>query len=118
MPQKLVEELVKEGIDGTSLLKGDATRTFDMLTPDTEYLLFAFGYDAESQQAFTSLSRKVFKSARELSELTVEITVEDITPETAQVAFIPSDKTPPISIRSSRLTNSRGSRTRSSSPGP
>ena len=90
--KKLVEELVKEGIDGTSLLKGDATRTFDMLTPDTEYLLFAFGYDAESQQAFTSLSRKVFKSAREFSELTVEITVEDITPETAQVAFIPSDK--------------------------
>lgn len=90
--KKLVEELVKEGIDGTSLLKGDATRTFDMLTPDTEYRLFAFGYDAESQQAFTSLSRKVFKSARELSELTVEITVEDITPETAQVAFIPSDK--------------------------
>ena len=90
--KKLVEELVKEGIDGTLLLKGDATRTFDMLTPDTEYLLFAFGYDAESQQAFTSLSRKVFKSAREFSELTVEITVEDITPETAQVAFIPSDK--------------------------
>lgn len=90
--EECLKKLVKEGIDGTSLLKGDATRTFDMLTPDTEYLLFAFGYDAESQQAFTSLSRKVFKSAREFSELTVEITVEDITPETAQVAFIPSDK--------------------------
>lgn len=90
--EECLKKLVKEGIDGTSLLKGDATRTFDMLTPDTEYLLFAFGYDAESQQAFTSLSRKVFRSAREFSELTVEITVEDITPETAQVAFIPSDK--------------------------
>jgi hypothetical protein len=90
--EECLKKLVEEGIDGTLLLKGDATRTFDMLTPDTEYLLFAFGYDAESQQAFTSLSRKVFKSAREFSELTVEITVEDITPETAQVAFIPSDK--------------------------
>ena len=91
--EECIAALLSETISEERIFRGEASHTFDGLTPDTEYVVFAFGYDKTSQQAITSLTRQLFKSAaEELDSFTVQIDVTDITPESANVSFIPSDK--------------------------
>lgn len=88
-----IADIVTAGIQDDMIKTGEYTHTFDGLSPETSYTVFAFGYDRTSAQAITSLTRELFESTPEaLSDFSIEIKAEDITPSSAEISFIPSDK--------------------------
>ena len=88
-----IEDIISSGVSEDMIRTGEYTHVFDGLTPETEYIVFAFGYDRTSAQAITSLTRELFESTPEaLSDFSIEIKAEDITPSSAEISFIPSDK--------------------------
>lgn len=86
-----LDKLMQTDFTERDITKGKTVRNFTGLKPDTGYMAFAFGYDTENRLATTSLSRKSFSTGRQLTDLTVDISVNGITAENAKVTFTPSD---------------------------
>ena len=78
----IVETLTEE-----DLCYGTETYTFEGLSPETEYYVFAFGYDIETGEATTDL---VYKSERTMPEATLgevfTVAVNDIEWRNAQIS--------------------------------
>lgn len=89
--RECLDKLMQTDFTERDITKGNTVRTFTGLQPDTEYMAFAFGYDTDNSLATTALSRKSFSTGRLLTDLTVDISIDDITAENAKVTFIPSD---------------------------
>lgn len=88
-----IEDIISAGVSEDMIRTGEYTHVFDGLTPETEYIVFAFGYDVPSGQTITSLARELFESTSGmLPDFSIEVRVENITPSSADISFIPSDK--------------------------
>ena len=88
-----IEDIISAGVSEDMIRTGEYTHVFDGLTPETEYIVFAFGYDVPSGQTITSLARELFESTSGmLPDFSIEVRVENITPSSADIFFIPSDK--------------------------
>lgn len=88
-----IADIINAGVSEDMVRTGVYTHVFDGLTPETGYIVFAFGYDAPSGQAITSLTRGMFESTSEmLPDFSIEVRAENITPSSADISFIPSDK--------------------------
>lgn len=88
-----IADIINAGVSEDMVRTGVYTHVFDGLTPETEYIVFAFGYDVPSGQTITSLARELFESTSGmLPDFSIEVRVENITPSSADIFFIPSDK--------------------------
>ena len=88
-----IEDIISAGVSEDMIRTGEYTHVFDGLTPETEYIVFAFGYDVPSGQTITSLARELFESTSGmLPDFSIEVRVENITASSADIFFIPSDK--------------------------